>query len=117
MNDLFELNFHPNQQELTHGNGPEEGEGPTSSSASAPSQDALANSSAKWRQIPPVSGGMAVHRFCHVGAIYKGNAILPVHAFIRNASYYSHTFDSFWQSKDLCMFLEDTMEAADSMTL
>lgn len=63
MNDLFELNFHPSEQELTHDNGPEEGEGPT-----APTQ---ANS-AKWRQIPSVSGGMAVHRFCHVGAVYKG---------------------------------------------
>lgn len=65
MNDLFELNFHSSQQE--HGNGPEEGEGPT-----APTQDSMANS-AKWRQIPPVNGGIAVHRFCHVGAIYKGS--------------------------------------------
>ncbi len=70
MNDLFELNFHPSQQELTHGNGPEEGEGPT-----APSQDSMANS-AKWRQIPPVNGGIAVHRFCHVGAIYKGKGFV-----------------------------------------
>mgnify|MGYP001070965917 CR=1 FL=1 len=95
MNDLFELNFHPNQQELTHGNGPEEGEGPTSST-SASTQDALANSSARWRQIPPVSGGMAVHRFCHVGAIYKGMTFCPIMPFIRNASYYSHTFDSLF---------------------
>ncbi len=71
MNDLFELNFHSSEQELTHGNnGPEEGEGPT-----APTQNSMANS-AKWRQIPPVNGGMAVHRFCHVGAIYKGKGVV-----------------------------------------
>lgn len=117
MNDLFELNFHPNQQELTHGNGPEEGEGPTSST-SASTQDALVNSSAKWRQIPPASGGMAVHRFCHVGAIYKGNDILPDHAFYSQCKLlFSYIRFSFWQWKDLCMFLEDTMGAADSMTL
>ena len=29
---------------------------------------------AKWRQIPPVAGrGVAVHRFCHVGAVYNGS--------------------------------------------
>lgn len=73
MNDLFELNFHPSQQELVQidayvedGQGPEDGERP-----SALAQDQVA-CSARWRQIPIVSGGMAVHRFCHVGAIHKG---------------------------------------------
>ena len=73
MNDLLELNFHPNQHESTQadapvedGQGPEEGERP-----SALAHDHVA-SSARWRQIPIVSGGMAVHRFCHVGAIHKG---------------------------------------------
>ena len=68
MNDLFELNFHPSQHEATHGNGPEDGEGLSAAST----QETLTANSARWRQIPPVSGGMAVHRFCHVGAVYKG---------------------------------------------
>lgn len=73
MNDLFELNFHPSQQESTQvdapvedGQGPEEGERPA-----ALIQDQVPTS-ARWRQIPIVSGGMAVHRFCHVGSVHKG---------------------------------------------
>ena len=107
MNDLFELNFHLNEQELAHENGPEEGEGPT-----APTQDAFANP-AKWRQISLVSGGLAVHRFCHVGAIYKGEDIVYSRICYFLRSEINHIF---LQSKDLCMFLEVTMEAADSTT-
>ena len=45
------------------GNGPEDGGGPSS----------LLPRTAKWRQIPQMSGeGIAVHRFCHVGAVYNG---------------------------------------------
>ena len=69
MNDLYELNFQPNKQETIQmeshvENGrPEEGEvAPTSRAVSA-----------KWRQIPLVRGGIAVQRFCHVGAIHKGS--------------------------------------------
>lgn len=74
MNDLFELNFHPSQQEFTQadapvedGQGPEEGERPSALVI----QDHVPIS-ARWRQIPIVSGGMAVHRFCHVGSVHKG---------------------------------------------
>ena len=79
MNDLYELNFYSSQQEssqaasedgnmhYTRTNGPEDGGGP-----SAVAQEAVATS-AKWRQIPLVGGGIAVHRFCHVGAVHKGS--------------------------------------------
>jgi len=83
MNDLYELNFHSTEstddapaeeggREHHHHraqNGPEDGGGP-----SAVTQEAVvAMTSAKWRQIPLVSGGVAVHRFCHVGAVHKGS--------------------------------------------
>ncbi|KAL7531949.1 hypothetical protein ACHAXR_004325 [Thalassiosira sp. AJA248-18] len=80
MNDLYELNFHSIQQESSQGdapaarehghnarNGPEDGGGPA-----AVTQEALATS-AKWRQTPMGSGGNAIHRFCHVGAVHKGS--------------------------------------------
>jgi hypothetical protein len=46
------------------GNGPEDGGGPSS----------LLPRTARWRQIPQMNGeGIAVHRFCHVGAVYNGS--------------------------------------------
>jgi len=81
MNDLHELMFPPPRQALIAtdspaapdytttaygGNGPEDGGGPSS----LPQDGSVA---AKWRQIPPVpGGGIAIHRFCHVGAVYNG---------------------------------------------
>jgi len=48
----------------TIGNGPEDGGGPSS----------LLPRPARWRQIPQMNGeGIAVHRFCHVGAVYNGS--------------------------------------------
>ncbi len=81
MNDLHELMFPPSRQALIAtdspaapdytttaygGNGPEDGGGPSS----LPQDGSV---TAKWRQIPPVpGGGIAIHRFCHVGAVYNG---------------------------------------------
>ncbi|KAL7536201.1 hypothetical protein ACHAWF_005396 [Thalassiosira exigua] len=84
MNDLYELSFRSEAQlhhepppaagvdaahghVLQGGNGPEDAGGP-----SAIAREGAA-ASAKWRQVPLVSGGVAVHRFCHVGAVYKGS--------------------------------------------
>mmetsp|Transcript_8966 Transcript_8966/g.15580 ORF Transcript_8966/g.15580 Transcript_8966/m.15580 type:complete len:685 (-) Transcript_8966:243-2297(-) len=79
MNDLYELSFRTNIQDKNEAqspaedghsctqNGPEDGVGP-----SAVVRDALPTS-AKWRQIPVLSGGVAVHRFCHVGAVHQGS--------------------------------------------
>ena len=82
MNDLHELMFPPSHQDAVTldaqaapdyttttygGNGPEDGGGPSS----MPQEGYVAS---KWRQIPPVpGGGIAVHRFCHVGAVYNGS--------------------------------------------
>lgn len=82
MNDLYELNFHPSCREPPladapasdddraprAGNGPEDGAG----GASAVPREAL-GASATWRQIPPAAGGVAVHRFCHVGCVHGGS--------------------------------------------
>ena len=60
---------HEREDERGHiygGNGPEDGGGPSS----MPPEIVAA----KWRQIPPVpGGGIAIHRFCHVGAVYNGS--------------------------------------------
>ena len=84
MNDLYELNLQSTGQQsvpadtmdefnrLHARNGPEEmaGGGPA---AVAHAHDNMMAASAKWRQIPLQGGGNAVHRFCHVGAVYKGS--------------------------------------------
>jgi len=83
MNDLHELMLPPSKAssvlldesnggssshmmvaEPPAGDGPEDGGGPSS----------LMPRMAKWRQIPQMSGeGIAVHRFCHVGAVHNGS--------------------------------------------
>eukprot|EP00804_Cyclotella_cryptica_P008824 CCRYP_013052-RA/>CCRYP_013052-RA protein AED:0.12 eAED:0.12 QI:156/1/0.87/1/0.42/0.37/8/4112/838 len=78
MNDLHELTF-PSSS----------GDSITTDASAAPDYTTIAGSAnfhgededgeetiaiAKWRQIPPVGGGgIAVHRFCHVGAVYNGS--------------------------------------------
>lgn len=75
MNDLHELTFPTSSEEHLR-----------TDTLAAPDYNTLAGSTAniqdeggetisiaKWRQIPPVpGGGIAVHRFCHVGAVYNG---------------------------------------------
>lgn len=74
MNDLYELNFYLTQPKLAERDScTEDRHVPEGGVVQSPvAQDAVATS-AKWRQIPLVSGGIAVHRFCHVGTIYKGS--------------------------------------------
>jgi N-acetylneuraminic acid mutarotase len=75
MNDLHELAFPPSSQEKF-----------ATDSSAAPDYATTAGSFglregengepalAKWRQIPPIAGGgIAVHRFCHVGAVHNGS--------------------------------------------
>jgi hypothetical protein len=76
MNDLHELTF-PTLSE----------DNMTTDALAAPDYNTVAGSTAtfhdeggeaisiaKWRQIPPApGGGIAVHRFCHVGAVYNGS--------------------------------------------
>lgn len=81
MNDLYELNLQGTAgQEPARAdalveagrahtqNGPETGGG---LSSSAPAHEGAAP--AAWRQVPPAGGGVAVHRFCHVGAVHRGS--------------------------------------------
>jgi hypothetical protein len=76
MNDLHELTFPSSCEENMTTDTVAVPDYSTYAGSAATFQDEGGEtiSIAKWRQIPPVpGGGIAVHRFCHVGAVYNGS--------------------------------------------
>lgn len=77
MNDLHELAFPLSHEENLTTDASANPDYATIAGANFNGQDdegGEAITISKWRQIPPAAGGgIAVHRFCHVGAVYNGS--------------------------------------------